>query len=123
MHLACRRGHCEVVKEIANSVQEWIDVPNRHGDNYTPLHIACEHLHKDVMCVLLKHNAKVSFTKEEVLSPAHLAVKNDFTDGLEILLNKRPAWVNYKDKQHRTPLHYAVEHCHNSKIIALLLER
>jgi len=123
MHLACRRGHFKVVEKIASSVQVWIDAPNSYEDMYTPLHIACEHFHEDVLCVLLKHNAKVLFTKEEGLSPVHLAVKNEFTDGLKRLLNERHACVNYKDKQHRTPLHYAAEHCHNSKIIALLLER
>jgi len=123
MHLACRKGHCEVVEKIASTVQVWIDAPTSYEDMYTPLHSACKHFHEDILCVLLKHNANESVTKEEGLSPVHLAVKNEFTDGLKSLLNERPACVNYKDKQHRTPLHYAVEHCHNSDIIALLLER
>ena len=88
MHLACRKGHCEVVEKIASTVQVWIDAPNSYEDMYTPLHIACKHFHEDILCVLLKHNAKESFTKEEGLSPVHLAVKNEFTDGLKSYLMK-----------------------------------
>ena len=121
MHLACWRGHREVVEKIASLVPVWIDAANSSEDMYTPLHVACEHFHKDVMCVLLKHGAKVSSTEKGKLSPVHLAVKNGYTDGLEILLKERPHCVNCIDKQNRTPLHYAGEHCHKSEIIALLL--
>ena len=124
MHLACRNGHYEVVKEIANFVPAavWIDAANSHEDNNTPLHVACKCSHKNIMSVLLEHGAKVSLTKEG-LSPVHLAVRDGFTDGLEILLKERPDSVNCRDKQNRTPLHYAGELCHNSEIVALLIER
>jgi len=123
MHLACQKGHHQVVDEIARLVHVWIDAANRYQDMYTPLHTACECSHKNVMDVLLEHKAKVCFTKKESLSPLHLAVKKGFADGLELLLNKRPDYVNCTDNQLRTPLHYAGEHCHKSNIITLLHKR
>ena len=122
MHLACQEGHYEVVKEIANLVPVWVDAANSHEDNHTPLHVACKYSHKNIMSVLLEHGAKISLTKEG-LSPVHLAVRDGFTDGLEILLKERPDCVNCRDKQKRTPLHYAGELCHNSEIVALLIDR
>ena len=123
MHLACQKGHCEVVNKIASLVPEWIDATCSNQDMCTPLHIACEYSHKDVMSTLLKHGAKVFFTKEKMLSPLHIAVMKEFTEGVELLLDERPECVNCKDKQKRTPLHYAGEHCHKGEIITLLLER
>ena len=122
MHLACQRGQLEVVKQIASLVPEWIDTADSK-DKYTPLHIACEHSHKDVISILLEHEAKVSTTKKEALSPLHIAVRKEFMEGVKLLLEKRPECVNLRDNQQRTPLHYAGEHCHIAEIITLLLER
>ena len=122
MHLACQRGQHEVVKKIASLVPEWIDTAESKN-KYTPLHIACEHFHKDVISILLDHGAKVCTTKKDELSPLHIAVRKEFTEGVKLLLEKRPECVNLTDKQQRTPLHYAGEHCHIAEIITLLLER
>ena len=123
MHLACKRGQCEVVKEICSLVPEWIDTAADSKDKCTPLHIACEDSHKDVISTLLHHGAKISTTKKDELSPLHIAVRNEFTEGVKLLLEKRPECVNLNDKQKRTSLHYAGEHCHVAEIIILLLER
>lgn len=122
MHLACQRGQHEVVKRIASLVPEWIDTATSK-DKYTPLHIACEHFHKDVISVLLEHEAKISTTKKDELSPLHIAVRKEFTEGVELLVKRRPECVNLRDKQQRTSLHYAGEHCNIPQIITLLLER
>ena len=104
-------------------VPEWIDTAADSKDKYTPLHIACEDSHKDVISTLLHHGAKISTTKKDELSPLHIAVRNEFTEGVKLLLEKRPECVNLNDKQKRTSLHYAGEHCHVAEIIILLLER
>ena len=46
----------------------------------------------------------------------------EFTEGVKVLVEKRPECVNYRDNQQRTPLHYAGEHCHKAEIIAILIE-
>lgn len=121
MHLACQRGQHEVVKKIASLVPEWIDTADSKN-KYTPLHIACEHFHKDVISILLDHGAKISTTKKDELSPLHIAVRKEFTEGVELLVEQRPECVNLTDKQRCTPLHYAGEHCHKAEIIAILIE-
>ena len=121
MHLACQRGQHEVVTKIATLVPEWIDTAADSKDKYTPLHIACEHFQKEVISILLQHGAKVSTTKKDELSPLHIAVRNEFTEGVKLLLEKRPECANLIDKQHRTSLHLAGEHCHIAEIITLLL--
>ena len=123
MHLACQRGQREVVTKIASLVPEWIDSAADSKDKYTPLHIACKHFQKEVISILLQHGAKVSTTKKEELSPLHIAVRKEFTEGVKLLLEKRPECVSIKDKQKRTSLHHAGEHCHIAEIILLLLER
>ena len=84
--------------------------------------VASGHSHKDVISILLDHGAKISSTKEEGCTPIHIAVMKEFTEGVKVLLEKRPECVNYTDKQQRTPLHYAGEHCRKAEIIAILLE-
>lgn len=81
----------------------------------------CEHSHKDIISILLDRGAKASSTDEEGCTPIHLAVMKEFTEGVEVLLEKRPKCVNYTDKQQRTPLHYAGKHCHKPEIIAILI--
>ena len=124
MHLACQRGHCAVVNEIASLVPKWIDAADSNKDKCTPMHVACEKSHKDIVSKLLEHRAKVSCTKKEFLSPLHIAVRKEFTEGVRLLLKleERDEFINLKDKQGRTPLHYAGEHCHKTEIIELLLE-
>ena len=75
------------------------------------------------MSILLERGANIFSTTEEGCTPIHIAVMKEFTEGVKLLLEKKPECVNYKDKQRRTPLHYAGEHCHNTEIISLLLDR
>lgn len=123
MHIACQRGHHEIVNKIASLVPEWIDVADSNKDMYTPLHYACEHSHETVVSLLLEHGANVSLTREEGWSPLHIAVMKQFTEGVKLLLEKKPECVNYKDKQQCTPLHYAGKHCNKSEIITILVNR
>ena len=125
MHLACQRGHCAVVNEIASLVPKWIDAADSNKDKSTPMHVACENSHEDVVSKLLKHRAKVSCTKKEFLSPLHIAVRKEFTEGVRLLLelDKRDDFINLRDRQGRTALHYAGEHCCKTEIVELLLER
>ena len=123
MHIACQRGHCEVVNEIASLVPKWIDAADSNKDMYTPLHYACEHSHETVVSLLLKHGANVSLTREEGWSPLHIAVMKQFTEGVKLLLNERLQYINCGDKQQCTPLHYAGKHCNKSEIITILVNR
>ena len=123
MHIACQRGHCEVVKEIASRVPEWIDAADSNRDMYTPLHYACKYSPEAVVSILLKHGASVSLTREEGWAPLHIAVMKQFTEGLKLLLEKKPQFVNCRDKQQCTPLHYAGKHCNKPEIVTLLLKR
>lgn len=123
MHIACQRGHYEVVNEIASRVPEWIGAADSNRDMYTPLHYACQYCHEAIVSILLKHGASVSLTREEGWSPLHIAVMKQFTEGLKLLLEKNPQFVNCRDKQQCTPLHYAGKHCNKPEIITLLLKR
>lgn len=125
MHLACMNGKYDVVTEFAKLNQKWVDATD--DDKWTPLHFACDNCHKEVLQKLLKCMAKMCATKEDGKYPIHVAVMNQFTEGVEILLKARQVCANCKDKKKRTPLHYVGEYCKDAakadEIMTLLLER
>jgi ankyrin repeat protein len=86
---------------------------------YTPLHLATQEGHKDVVAYLLANKADVNAREKDNQTPLHLAVVRDHKDVAELLLTNN-ADVNAKDKNGWTPLHWAAALDHED-MAALLL--
>ena len=88
------------------------------GDGLTPLHLAAENCHSNVVALLLAKGAKINVTAQDHATPLHLAAQEGCTDVVEVLLD-RSAKINLRDNQNRTPLRRA-EQWHQDAVAQLL---
>ncbi|KAH9102136.1 hypothetical protein LEN26_015577, partial [Aphanomyces euteiches] len=72
----------------------------------TPLHVASQEGHLDVVKHLVLNGASVDTADKDRQSPLHLASQSGHLDVVKHLLDKR-AFVNAVDRMDRTPLHLA----------------
>ena len=83
-------------------------INSKDKDNYTPLLSAVWKGQTEAGKLLIDKGAKTQVTDSTLKTCLHLAVDNDHTDTLEMLLeNGASGLVNTTDKDYKTPLHYA----------------
>jgi len=87
-------------------------------DGLTPLHLAAENCHINVVVLLLDRGAKLGVQGKDNETPLHLAAQEGCADVVEILLAKG-ADINARDKQGRTPLGRA-QQWHQTNIVSVL---
>lgn len=110
--IASAKGYTEIVRallekgaaaSLSSSYQQ-----NRYKPvkTFTPLYIACNHGHVDVVNLLLDYGAEINKGSYIGATPLHIASNNGLNDIVVTLLNGG-ADVNAKDKDDETPLHWA----------------
>uniref|UniRef100_A0A3P8XKV6 Ankyrin 3a n=1 Tax=Esox lucius TaxID=8010 RepID=A0A3P8XKV6_ESOLU len=125
LHIAALAGQTEVVKELVTNganvnAQSQLSVLGHCGDGFTPLAVALQQGHDQVVCLLLEND-----TKGKVRLPAlHIAARKDDTKAAALLLqNDHNADVESKVMTSGfTPLHIAA-HYGNINVATLLLNR
>jgi ankyrin repeat protein len=90
-------------------------------DGQTPLHLAAEHCHSNVVSLLLRKGAKINIQASDDETPLHLAAQEGCEEVVKLLLAKG-ADTSAKDKQGRTPLDRARQ-WKQTNIVSLLLQR
>jgi ankyrin repeat protein len=96
----------------ASQVRSLIDHnANVNHCNYcnTPLHLACQHGHVEVACMLINRNANVNQCDIYNITPLHLACLNGHGEVACMLIDHN-ANVNQCTNYNITPLHYACQH-------------
>jgi ankyrin repeat protein len=104
-----------VAAELAEFPDE-LNLPE--DDGLTPLHLAAENCHTNVLMLLLDKGADVNVTAKDKSTPLHLAAQEGCTDVVTALL-MRGAKINARDNQNRTPLGRA-ELWHRDSLVQLL---
>jgi ankyrin repeat protein len=94
-----------VVAEVARDPR-LVNLPEDYGQ--TPLHLAAQNCHSNVVAFLLSRNATVDARGSDDETPLHLAAQEGCGDVVTLLLNHH-ATINAKDKEGRTPLKRAEE--------------
>lgn len=89
-----------VAAEVARDPR-LVNLPEDYGQ--TPLHLAAQNCHSNVVAFLLSHNATVDARGSDNETPLHLAAQEGCIDVVTLLLNGHAA-INAKDKEGRTPL-------------------
>ena len=125
LQLACKNGSYEIAhllldngaqvdKETKEYTQARLDtlnayIPGIHAFHrrYTPLHIACQNSHTDLIKLLLDRGAKVDPKDCLENTPLHFATQKSDLQVMQLLLENK-AQPNEKDKYGNTPLHMCI---------------
>jgi ankyrin repeat protein len=123
IHIACDNGHLEVAKWLAEQDGVSIDtsipcdnipydrarlghtnMPERKYKGWTPLHVAAEKNHADVVSWLLEAKADVNLKNLKGRTALHVACRNAHEGVLRALVHAG-ADIQAQDKRRCTPLH------------------
>jgi ankyrin repeat protein len=104
-----------VTTELAKSPDD-LNLPEDGG--LTPLHLAAENCHSNVVALLLAKGAKLNIRASDDETPLHLAAQQGCADVVKMLLAKG-ANRDLQDKQGRTPLVRA-QQWHQTNVFILL---
>jgi ankyrin repeat protein len=107
-HSAYRKIHQDAINGDAAGVAADLaehpdDLNLPEDDGLTPLHLAAENCHADVVMQLLDKGAKINVAAKDNTTPLHLAAQEGCTNVVAVLL-EHGANVHAKDNKNRTPL-------------------
>ncbi|KAK6491297.1 transient receptor potential cation channel [Huso huso] len=123
LHYCARVGNTDVLLEIlknfnTNQLQQAI---NKHAKNgWSPLLLAAERGHTEMVRILLQNHARVDVFDEHGKAALHLAAGNGHEEIADILLSHK-AFVNAKTKLGLTPLHLGAQNGY-CRLVKLLVE-
>ncbi|XP_046554286.1 ankyrin repeat domain-containing protein 50-like [Haliotis rubra] len=119
LHCACRGGDAELVKYILS--QKIIDMNSLGHDKNTPVMVAVECDHKEVVEVHLKYEAKLLLGDKNRDDALHRACYAGQFDVVKYLLSLTSVDINSRGLQKRTPLMVAAEQGHK-EVVELLVK-
>ncbi|KAK7139556.1 hypothetical protein R3I93_016630 [Phoxinus phoxinus] len=123
LHYSARVGNTAVLQEMLSNVptSQLQTAINKHTESgWSPLLLAADQGHTEVVRVLLQNNARVDVFDEEGKAAIHLAAEQGHQDIVDILLSHK-AFVNTKTKLGLTPLHLSAR-SGSARLVRLLVE-
>lgn len=109
-----------------------LNAPRRHGpngaggdeakDECTPLHLCCQWGLEQVVQTLIEHGADVNAQDAEGKTPVHVAIQNQHSQIISLLLCHPNIDLNKRDKRGLTPFATALT-VRNNKAAQAILER
>ncbi|KAL0961929.1 hypothetical protein UPYG_G00333500 [Umbra pygmaea] len=124
LHYCARVGNTGVLQEMLDSVlSSRLQIAiNKHSKNgWSPLLLAAEKGHTEIIRILLQNHARVDVFDEDGKAALHLAAEGGHLDIADILLSHK-AFVNAKTKLGLTPLHLAAQNG-SASLVRLLVEK
>ena len=111
LHLACKSNGFERFETVSKLLEHIPPeaVNARDGNGWTPLHEACSKKYKDLVELLLKHNANPTQPTARGQTPLHVACRNlhGFEIVLRLLKYLQPEDIDALDSSSWTPFHLA----------------
>jgi len=124
LHIAARKGHTAILKRIIenikykfDSLKIYLDMKDTSG--FAPLHSAAHGNYKNIIVLLLKHNANVDIKDHYGGTSLHIAARRNYKTILALLLKHR-ANIGLQDTYGKTPLHISTEKGHTEIVRRLL---
>ncbi|WP_353279393.1 ankyrin repeat domain-containing protein [Wolbachia endosymbiont (group B) of Xanthorhoe designata] len=107
---AAKSGNIDDVENLLNGEGKAQVNAIAKGGN-TPLHLAAQNGHKDVVEFLLSKGAKVDAQSDDLSTPLHFAAKSRYKDTEKIVkfLLDKEADVNAQNDERETPLHLILQ--------------
>ncbi|XP_076311891.1 ankyrin repeat and sterile alpha motif domain-containing protein 1B-like isoform X2 [Tachypleus tridentatus] len=130
---AARNGNLSVVERILNqrarksgplaSLRRGPGANTQDPSGYTSLHHSALNGHKDIVSLLLTHEASTNVVDNKGSTPLHLAAWTGNTEIVKLLLVHGPSVpnVNHTNHDHETALHSAAQYGHTD-VVSLLLQ-
>ncbi|XP_071111894.1 serine/threonine-protein phosphatase 6 regulatory ankyrin repeat subunit A-like [Haliotis cracherodii] len=120
LHVACRKGHVNMVKYFLS--QKVADINSRGQYGRTPLMATAEKGHRQVFDLLVTQGADVSLVDENRNNILHVACLGGHVDMVMYVLSKKIANINSRGKYWRTPLMKTAEKGHRQVFDLLVRE-
>ncbi|XP_073678272.1 transient receptor potential cation channel, subfamily N, member 1 [Garra rufa] len=123
LHYSARVGNTAALQEMISNVpsNQLQTAINKHAKNgRSPLLLAAEQGHTEVVKILLLNNARVDVFDEEGKAAIHLAAEQGHHNIVDVLLAHK-AFVNAKTKRGLTPLHLSAQ-SGSARLVRLLVE-
>ncbi|MFT7811579.1 serine/threonine-protein phosphatase 6 regulatory ankyrin repeat subunit B-like isoform X1 [Arapaima gigas] len=123
LHYCARAGNSDTLQAILSNVKSsrLPLVVNKHAKNgRSPLLLAAESGHVEVVKILLQNHARVDVFDEQGKAALHLAAEHGHEEIADILLFNK-AFVNAKSKLGMTPLHLSAQNGSN-RLVQLLVK-
>ena len=122
LHTAVRLGRLDDVQRITN--KQIIDVNDVNVSHETPLHLACEHDHKQILHILMSNGGCLYIRDCYNNAAIHRAVSQGHTDNVNYLITDHDYAYDPKIRgyQGRTLLHYACG-VGNVDLVNILIEK
>ncbi|XP_071508793.1 uncharacterized protein [Diadema antillarum] len=122
LHYCARAGNSDILMKMVqhlgpNMTQLAVNKQSKNG--WSPLLVASEEGHEEIMRILLQQNARVDVFDEHGKAALHLAAENGHLAVADVLLWHK-AFVNAKSKIGVTPLHLAAQNGHNELVNLLI---
>ncbi|GBP36279.1 BRCA1-associated RING domain protein 1 [Eumeta japonica] len=106
LHVACRLGKIEKVKELLN---QGANVNTKDNAGWTPLHEVVQNGKLELLRLLLEHKALINVPGQSNETPLHEAIRYSHEDIVEELI-KHGADINSRNSKGETPLDLAKGH-------------
>lgn len=113
IHIGCVAGKFMCVAFLAHSLAAF-ELPDFHGR--TPLLLAAQHGHTDIVAYLLLHSANIHASDDEQNGALHLAAKAGYVNICSLLISFGVNPETQLNASHQTPLHLASENGHLSVV-------
>src|SRR6266404_6885421 len=118
LHATATNGHSGIVRLLL--LAQNVKVNSRNNDGYTPLLLASQYGHIDVVQLLLDHNADPNVHRDDGRTPLHFAAQHGHLVISQKLL-EHSVEVDARDKRQFTSLLLALDYGHID-IVQLLLD-
>ncbi|XP_022089542.1 serine/threonine-protein phosphatase 6 regulatory ankyrin repeat subunit B-like isoform X2 [Acanthaster planci] len=122
LHYCARAGNNNIMLKMVNHLgpnRTQLAVNRQSKNGWSPLLVASEEGHVEIVKLLLQSNARVDVFDEHGKAALHLAAENGHREVADILLWHK-AFVNAKSKLGITPLHLGAQNGHN-ELVKLLI--
>lgn len=120
-HPLCDCKHSVTHDELgASTPNDALQVNICNVDGLTPLHIAVQNGHSELVEILLDSGAIANIQTKKNITPLHLACLHQRTLMVQMLLEAH-CDINCQDMDGNTPLHYSCQ-VNNARLVKLLME-
>ncbi|XP_067661816.1 serine/threonine-protein phosphatase 6 regulatory ankyrin repeat subunit B-like [Haliotis asinina] len=121
LHLVSYKGCVDVLKYLLSLNS--LDINNRGWNKMTPVMLAADHGHKEVIELLLNHRADLSISDKAGNNILHIACDSGHIDVVQYLLSLKLLGINSRGWNKRTPVMFAAEEGHKEVIELLINHR